>query len=50
MNLGHIAMTWRKGSDIRRRMAIWFRSKAPVTFGNPKIEPDKILPAGLMRN
>ena len=27
-------------SDIRQRMAIWFRSKELVTFGNPGIEPE----------
>ena len=27
-------------SDIRRRMAIWFRSKQLVTFGNLGIEPE----------
>ena len=27
-------------SDIRRRMAIWFRSKELVTFRNPGIEPE----------
>ena len=27
-------------SGIRRRMAIWFRSKELVTFGNPEIEPE----------
>ena len=27
-------------SDIRRRMATWFRSKELVTFGDPEIEPE----------